>query len=276
MTRIWNIFGGKKPASHVAQATPFRAGAAGSFDPHVCDGYHCTHITDFRTLIALVRAKAAAHPDRAVFATLDDYGQACYTSGHARGAHELDVDESLDLDAFYDREHAPGSPASIAHHETLFTVMRRNLLAKAEGITFADLAGKLDLNHLDSPGFLALNAAPDAALDDRGEHYLLLAPVDDPAEAISAFPNGYFHDDLSPMDILVLARRLRSYGYRLFGIGASYVGFLRDQPITDEDANLLARDILSLHTHREPPVQIDAVVRTLKAHEWLLLFYRNN
>lgn len=277
MSPIWNIFGsGKKPAPQGVQVTPFTVGEAGAFDRHVADGYHCTHVPDFKTLIALVREKAAAHPDRAVFATLDDYGQACYTSGHARGRHALDEDDAVDLDGYYDTDHPPGDPATAKHYAALFTVMHRKLLAKAEGKTFADLAGRIDWRHPDSPGFAALNANPNQALDHRGEHYLLLVPVADPAEAITAFPNGYFQGDLTPMENLVLARHMSGYDYRPLGIGASYVGFLRDQPLEDEAARRLARDLLSLHRNVDAAQETDAVVATLQANDWLLLYYCDN
>lgn len=277
MSPIWNILGnGKKPAPESAQVTFFTIGETGTFDRHVAGCYQCRNITDFRTLLALFREKAAAHPDRTVFATLDDYGQACYTSGHTRDANLLDTDDEIDLGAYHDTEHPPGDPATAEHHATLFRLMHRNLLSKAEGLSFADLAGRIDWRHPDSPGFAALNANPNMALDYRGEHYLLLVPVPHPAEAICAFPNGYFHGDLSPMENLVLARHLHGYGYRPLGIGASYVGFIRDQPLSDEAARRLAMDILSIHRNVDTADELENVTATLKANDWLLLFYNDN
>jgi hypothetical protein len=55
-----------------------------------------------------------------------------------------------------------------------------------------------------------------------------IVPVARACKAISAFPNGCFHGDLTPMEIFAVAPRFEERcRYELFGIGASYLGFLR-------------------------------------------------
>lgn len=248
-----------KPRPKPIKVWQLPEGAAAGFVRHPCAAYRCENVPSFQALLDLLRQTSAAHPDHIVLATLDDYGQACYTSGHARDMHGLE-DDGTD---WPDDSEPP--PASIA-------MLHANLAAKAKDVTLQSLAGRLFWSHPDTPPFVQLQHEPDTVID-RQETYLLLAPVAHASEAVAAFPNGYFSSDLSPMENLALAQHLeRTYGYRLFGLGASYIGFLRNAPLSDDAARALAADIQSLHRDADP-AEIPAMAAVLQTNDWLLLFY---
>ena len=248
-----------KPKPKPLKVTQLPEGAPGGFVRHPCTAYRCENVTSFSALLDLVRQTSTAHPDHTVLATLDDYGQACYTSGHARDMLGLE-DDGTDWP-----DDAEPPPAT-------FTTLHANLTAKAKDIGLQSLARKLYWSHPDTPPFVQLQHEPDRVID-RQKTYLLLAPVAHASEAIAAFPNGYFSSDLSPMENLTLARHLeRTYGYRLFGLGASYIGFLRNTPLSDDAARALATDIQLLHRDADP-AEIPVMAAVLQTNDWLLLFY---
>ena len=59
---------------------------------------------------------------------------------------------------------------------------------------------------------------------------LKIVPVEKPYEGICGFPNGYFESDLNPFENYALAKHLfDKYNFELFGIGASFLGFFRNE-----------------------------------------------
>jgi hypothetical protein len=53
------------------------------------------------------------------------------------------------------------------------------------------------------PDLFTINSAPDAVLDR--ETYVQIVPVARACELVAAFPNGYFGDHLTPMELYALA-----------------------------------------------------------------------
>jgi len=93
-------------------------------------------------------------------------------------------------------------------------------------------------------------------------------------ETVAAFPNGYFNGDFSPMENLFLAKHLEEeFGYALFGIGASYLGFRRTLPLSADRLRELAAFVVSLHADSNDPDQMLKVRMTLEASDLLLLAY---
>jgi hypothetical protein len=276
------LFGGgnDKPRAGRNQRQPksveiefLEAGGGEGYVLRTCPVYVCRNLPSFASLLEVVRSKAAEHPNERILATLDEYGQASYTSGHARDKDQLEwIDDDTPFAPTRDDRTTPEDA------RRLFDLVRRNILAQAEGRTFADLAGRLRWGHPDALPFDELHARPDELLDPR-EHHLMLAPVQHGWEAIAAFPNGYFAGDLQPADNLVLARHFEeTYGYLLFGIGASYIGFLRDQPLAPSAARAMAADILSLHDLSlfgsfDSAVELEKVATALQTYDWMLFFY---
>ena len=70
--------------------------------------------------------------------------------------------------------------------------------------------------------------------------FVQIVPVDLSPEALAAYPNGYFTDDLDPFQNFTLAKYiLDNFGFDLFGVGATYLGFMRDQILSTHEADKL-------------------------------------
>jgi hypothetical protein len=210
------------------------AGTLRAFDVPSCDAWVVRDVATFGDFIAIYDGKAAAAPaSHHVFSSFDFYDQACYSSGHARGKYELDPDDSI-----------KGTEAKFAASHELF-------MAQAGHVHFEGLAQRLLWRDDDeeSPRLEDLNFYPEHCLD--AYMVMQIVPVANAEDALSAFPNGYFSDDLTPFEIHALAGHFRAqYGYRLIAIGAACLCFLRDAALTSIEAMAVARDIFVLH---EPP-----------------------
>jgi hypothetical protein len=252
---------------------PFRNTEVRNFVSLLCDGYAVEGARSMADFIAAYREKCAAHPDAKLIATLDDLDQAFYTSGHAIDAHHIDDTEGHDLGGLDPAAYENGAHLGYLTTTSEFPIRRANFLKKAAGVSFAGLAGKLmwDLDP-NKPDVFALNAAPDDAL--APVMLVQIVPVAMAADALCAFPNGYFTCDLSPFENHALARHLEErYGYALFGIGASYIGFLKTRALTGEEGAALAADLCSLFSDASGGAFASRVADTLERSPWLFLNY---
>lgn len=223
-----------------------------------CDARIARGLTRFADLMALQAELQRERPDLCVLATLDDLGQAQYTSMHAVHTHDLDAEPG---DGGTDR----------------FSILLANLrrLKKADDLQRA--YRRIDWDDVDdeSRSILALNRDPDSALLLGNEPgiVLLFVPVDTAADAIAAFPNGYFSQDLSPMQNHALAARLEAtHGMALSGIGASFLAFRRAVPLDASGAEALAGEIADFY-EGTPPDDAAALAGALTGRDWLLLRY---
>jgi hypothetical protein len=216
--------GGPKPLL----LTPFSAQPPGTSMQLLCDGFVARNVSSLVGLVTELRALQAAHPGKRILATLDSLHQACYTAFEA-GEHRGYL----------------STPSE-------FPIRRANLLKQAKGLSPADLRGVL---FWAEPGMVndpaTINREAELALDLAAEPVVLIqiVPVETAPEVIAALPNGYFTSDLNPMQNYVLAEHLRErFGLELFGIGARFLGFWRDQPLSAEQADDLAEDLVQIYT----------------------------
>ena len=72
----------------------------------ICDGYVVTGVRLVTGLVGLCREVSARHPEARLLATLDDVGQACYTSGHTVMRHDLDENQTEEVNEYIDEEAA--------------------------------------------------------------------------------------------------------------------------------------------------------------------------
>ena len=206
---------------------------------HVFARMIVSEVTDFSELLALVRAEQAANPGTTVFLTLDDAGQAFYTSGHATASAELEVPVD-DLDFLAD----PAAEDALQHRQFAHTSAQ---LARPDlQVPWADLRGTRE----SEPGELTVlaerNEDPAGLLDDVV--LLLHVPAADPTAALAALPNGYFSVDWNVFQNHAVTRRLAAgYGYRPLGIGASWLGFVRDEPLPPGDAGRLVGELAEIY-----------------------------
>ena len=194
-------------------------------------------LTDWSQLDELLAAQAAAQAEagdaQRVICTLDDLRQCLYTSGHALEKLDLldDVDlpddelDRLGFDALLQRLRAPDAPR------------------------WPQVLGQLAWDEHDLQALLQINQAPDAIIDEVV--YLLRMPTPHATEAIAGLPNGYFSCDLDVLQnhavIVHLAQAAPHLGWRLFGIGASLLGFVRDAPLDESRAQALVADLQALY-----------------------------
>lgn len=93
------------------------------------------------------------------------------------------------------------------------------------------------------------------------------------AQAVAAFPNGYFSAALNPMQTYVLAWRLEDeYDLSLFWIGARMLGFRRKAAPPADRARTLAKDLAAFYAGA-PPAAAETLALLLTGRNWLLLRY---
>ncbi len=243
--------------------TPFEPGGTKTFVPLLCPGYHCKGVSTMSTLLQIMDEKSTAHPGARMLATLDCVGQAFYTSGHAIDANALDP--------------APDDAEVIGEDDTPplpdFATRLDRLVKAASVVTLDQMSKHLWWTGEDRLSFFALQDEADAILDPN-DIYIQAVPVSHAWETMAAFPNGYFAGDFSPMQNLVLARHLEeSFGYALFGIGASYIGFRRTSSFSADRLGDLAAFIVSLHSEWNESDLLWKVRMILEASDLLFLAY---
>jgi hypothetical protein len=268
------MFGGTR--TKTVKLVPFAEANPEIFTELLCDGVSAYGLTSFVELMAVHARLQAEHPNYRVLASLDDLVQAAYTSGHGTNFYELDNTEGHDLSrlgpkAFDGNEHIGhlSTPAEFPIRlANLLNLARAGGLEQVAGVLLWETAG--DANDL-----ISVNSDPEQALRIAGEKDVIFqfVPVDSAADAIAAFPNGYFTCDLSPMQNHVLARHLElKYGLALFGIGASYLGFRRIVPLGENEAQALSAELAAIYAETPQGAAV-RLARLITGREWLLLRY---
>ena len=268
------MFGFRK--SKKLRFVPFSDRKPKLFTGLLCDGVSAEEINDFATVLAVHSQLSAEHPEHRVLMTLDDPGQAAYTSGHTILRHMLDDVDGYDLsdlpkDVFADGEHQ-------GYLTTLdeFPIRLENLRKCAAHTSFADARGVLfwgdPEEHIDPVSILQ---NPDIAAPFKQEpvSFCQFVPVKTGFEALAAFPNGYFHGSLNPAQSYAVCKHLETrHGYRLFGVGSRFFGFRLDHPLSHREAMEAAVDITSLYLEA-PEDSTESLANELTGKDWLLLRY---
>ncbi len=243
------------------------------FSTFLCDAYALTGPISLATLESFVRSKIAQHPDSTLLATLDWLDQAAYTSGHATNAGDLDSIEAHDLsnidaDAFEYGEHI-----GYLSTKSEFPIRLSNLNSRAGSTTFDEACGKIPWqSENDRHDFFQMNTNFGIQLEEKS--FVQIVPTSQPHEAIAAFPNGYFTSDLSPCQNYAISERFhRRYGYSLFGIGASYISFMRDALLPENLSTELARDISRIYGEDTNLKLIDQIRNCIADNRILVLRY---
>ncbi|MFU7529199.1 hypothetical protein [Qipengyuania sp. ASV99] len=256
--------------------TSFSEKDARRFHDFLCDGVIAEHIGDFAALREIHAELQAVRPQECVLATLDNPWQAVYTMFHTIGKHRLDDTRGHDLSAlgpecFEDGEH-------LGHLSTLaeFPIRLTNLQARAAELTLEDACGVLQWKTGAMDGQLdpiAVMSDPDAALriaNDREVHFQFV-PVATASDALAALPNGYFMGSLDPMQSYALARHLeRRHAMALIGVGSRFFGYARSIALTNDEAHVLARDLVKLHENAPDDAE-QRLAAALVGKDWLLL-----
>jgi hypothetical protein len=236
-------------------------GTLHAFDLPNCDAWVIENAPDFDEFLRVYEEKSAlAGADFCLFSSFDDYDQACYTSGHAMGKY--------DLDPPYDDEQ-PELSCDEMFQFTLKAFRAQTLETKLQ-----DLKGKLE-SYQGEAGFEFLkkiNTNPTICIDKK--MVMQIVPVQKAEDALAAFPNGYFTDDLTPFENHALAKHLREkHDYKLIAIGAQFMCYYRREPATKIVATDTLRSILPLFNSMVDAWPADQVVDTLLGKQHLVLPY---
>ncbi len=247
-----------------------------TFNSLLCDGVTAYNLASYADLMVLHTRLQHEHPGCRVLATLEDLGQACYTSGHGTDVYGLDSIEGHDLSGLSAELFEDGTHRGYLSTQAEFPIRLANLLKQASAVDLSQISGVLAW---ESPGephdLVTINDDPDLVMRLGDEQQILFqfVPVVAAADAIAAFPNGYFTADLNPMQNHALARHLEAtYGLALFGIGARFLGFRCPQPLDADRATALVTELATLYRGGTQAAQ-DRLTRLLTNRDWLLLRY---
>lgn len=258
--------------------TPFSQDGKRRFHDLLCDGVIADNLASFDALCKTYARLQAEHPDRHILATLDNPGQAVYTSFHATEMHQLDNVEGHDLSSLPPECFEDGEHLGYLTTEAEFPIRLANLKALSAQTSFDDACGVLHWEGGDpeGPAFPdALILDPDAAFGPElvREVHVQFVPVDVACDALAALPNGYFTCDLNPMQCYAIARHFEAYhGLKLFGIGASNLGFNRSNALESGEADALAKDIARLYSGA-PSDAVQRLTDAMVGKKWLLVRY---
>jgi hypothetical protein len=255
---------------------PFLQGRPRTFVVFLCDGLSARGVASFSGLLDLQLRLQAERPNVRVLASLDDLGQACYTSGHGADLHGLDDTEGHDLSGLSSEAFDEGEHRGYLSTPSEFPIRLANLRRLAADVGLDQIAGVLPWNTDDDANDLvSINRDPEAALQiaDEDPVVFLYAPVEAGADAIAAFPNGYFSSDLNPMQNHALARHLEAkFGLVLFGLGSRFLGFRRATALTDHVAAQLGAELVGLYKDA-PSEAAQTLARLITGRTWLLIRY---
>jgi hypothetical protein len=255
---------------------PFSQEKPHTFMQLLCDGIIVRDAASFEELVAFLRSLQSENPSHRVLTSLDDLGQACYTCGHTTDKHNLDDIEGHDVAQLNAAVFEDGEHLGYLSTESEFPIRLGNLLKQSADVQLSDLAGQLPWwGDCDKNGLISANAKPDETLlfEEEKDFVVQLVPVARAADALAAFPNGYFVADLNPMQNHALSLHLETnYGFGLFAVGSRFLGFWRDQPLEDEIAKALAGELVALY-RQVPAGATQELASGLAGKDLLLIRY---
>lgn len=207
----------------------------------LCEGYQLEGNFTLNDICQHIRELRSKHPSNILLATLDDYEQSAYTCGHSIDSHDLDSIISHDLSKLPATvfEEYQGKVEHIGHLTLTdeFPIRYNNFMKEAEQIDIANIRNSLEWDMIgDSKSIMTSDHVEFLPLENNS--FIQIVPVKQSPEAIAAYPNGYFEDDLNPFQNYILSKQiLDRFGFDLFGIGATYLGFMRDKMISKNEAS---------------------------------------
>ncbi|WP_427771864.1 hypothetical protein [Comamonas thiooxydans] len=185
-------------------------------------GFAHEWLQEFKTLDEVLErldALRAADPAHRYLCTLDDVSQCSYTSGHASQDERLYLDDPEDMD-WEDPAQEQALTLALLQHRV--AQLQRPELEQ----DWAQVCGTLLLAAEDVDALLQANRRPEVLLDEVV--YVQRLPVPDDELMIAGQPNGYFSADWDSFQNHAVIRHLAAqYGYRFFGMGAAWMGFVR-------------------------------------------------
>jgi hypothetical protein len=132
----------------------------------------------------------------------------------------------------------------------------------------------------DVEALVAMNRDPDRVLAHDDVVYVQRVPAARNDLLIAGLPNGYFSVDWKVLQNHALIRHMQAvHGYRFFGIGASWLGFVRAQAQSADEARHLVDDLALAYPSddaSEAARDSNDLALLLTARRTLLLGYTEN
>jgi hypothetical protein len=225
----------------------------------------------FDKLIEVYQEFKLNNPNKSILVTLDNLGQAEYTSTHAIAFNDLDNIEGYDLSDVDSSAFENGEHIGYLSTPSEFFIQKENFLKQTIEVDFSEACNR-GLS-IDSTELLTLKKVNTSPIDYIDKQIIVkVVPVKNSYEAIAGFPNGYFSSDLNPFENYALAKLLfEKYGYELFGIGASLIGFVSNRFLEDNQAKELIADLAKLY---DTPEEIfDNLSKIIKNNKLLFIKY---
>jgi len=234
------------------------------------DTFSHVRLSDIESLsqvLSLMQQLQDTYPQEHFLCTLDDVNQCCYTSMHASeddllyvASDDVDFDDQKSIHAYELRK--------LNHIVT-------QLNTPTLQVKWANVIDTLGVATEDFDALIEINRRPDRVLDDIV--YIQRLPVSSNTDLIAGLPNGYFSCDWNIFQNHAIIRHMaQQHQYRFFGIGASWLGFVRDKAINTLQAHALAADVIDLyglHDHAKTNNLKVKLVEIFEASTVLLLGY---
>ena len=258
------------------------AQAGGAEQPYRRGNFSCAYewlegVEGVDALLQVLDALSAADAQHRYLCTLDDINQCSYTCGHAGQDDRLYLEEPDDeeeggIDWDESAQEAAWEQASLQHR-----LAQLNNPDVAQ--SWNQVCGTLSTSATDVKALLQANHEPDALLDEVV--YVQRIPVTSDDLMIAAQPNGYFSADWDTFQNHAIIRHLATqYGYRFFGMGASWMGFVRPAPPSADQCARLVADLKDLYGRKREEVFAHAgwaeLQQLLQGQRLLMLGYVEN
>lgn len=233
---------------------------------HSLPSFRLSGWSDVEELFEFRDAFLHDHPGQQMLFVLDDSAQAGYQSGHAQHKHGLAPHgDALDLTT---EQRAVWEEDQIAPAEIYSAFVVNAIRSKLDNEFKIEKRIHLELSDVE---FFE-------CLEDESRIFaspLRAATVfaDETSMGIAAYPNGYFADDLSPMQNYLLAELLKAeFGIELFGLGSFLAGFVSADPFTKQEAQAIVSRVRGL-LYEMSDEAADKWTETTAGQRWFVLSY---
>lgn len=235
------------------------------------DSFVIENLNSFDELIEVYQTYKQNNFDKTIILTLDDLGQAEYTSVHSIHLNDLDETEGYDLSGLDKVCFEDGEHLGYLSTPPEFFIRKENFLKQTKDIGFASVCDReLTIDEDEISILEKINQSPFEYLDEQ--IILKIVPVEKSYEGICGFPNGYFSSDLNLFENYALAKHLfEKYDFELFGIGTSFLGFIRNENLEENKLKELIIDLSKLYNTTESA--FDDFVEIIKNNNYLFLKY---
>ena len=237
----------------------------------LCDSYLIENLESFEELIEVYNLHKEMNPEKTIIVTLDNLGQAEYTSVHSTMSNDLDVIEGYDLSGIDKECFENGEHLGYLSTPSEFFILKENFLKQVKDVDFLAACDKgLTIDEDELAILEEINQSPFNFLDK--EIILRIVPVKNAYEGVCGFPNGYFASDLDPFENYALAKHLfEKYGLELFGIGASFLGFIMNRTLDVQEVQELGVDLSNLYD--TTPELLEKLLKITQEKGYLFLKY---